>query len=384
VASFAERFVRKVFQALPVGVSLLLGLVVACAPSGAAPGAPAATPAGNAAGAGKPTTLAQLAVYQGSDRQQVLEEGAKQEGKLTWYTSLAGPIIDRLFDGYKAKYPYVATEVFRGDGSALITKASQEAQAGQDTMDVMESPQSTVRLLWEAGLMTPYYSPSVASYPDGMKTPSSQGNGLIESATVRIQLIGFGYNTTLIPESAVPKTLDDLMNPALADKLALAGSATGTRWAGSVLHQKGEDQGKQWLNDFAAKQNPSVQQISGKALMDLVAKGEVPASPTVYKAELEQLVKDQGAPVKWVGLDPVVGNEGQAVLPAKAPHPHAALLFIDYLLGDGQQIMQDNYYNTATQPVPFQIWLPDQGKTAAQMEASDKLWTDVFKASFRN
>jgi hypothetical protein len=38
----------------------------------------------------KPSTVAELAVYNGSDRQQLLVTGAKKEGKVVWYTALAG------------------------------------------------------------------------------------------------------------------------------------------------------------------------------------------------------------------------------------------------------------------------------------------------------
>ena len=39
---------------------------------------------------GKPATVADLAAYNKPDREQVLYEGAKKEGKLMWYTSLTG------------------------------------------------------------------------------------------------------------------------------------------------------------------------------------------------------------------------------------------------------------------------------------------------------
>ena len=61
----------------------------------------------------------------------VLEAGARQEGQLTWYTSLTGPIIDRLLAGYKQKYPFVEPEAFRAAENELLTKSTQEAQAGR-------------------------------------------------------------------------------------------------------------------------------------------------------------------------------------------------------------------------------------------------------------
>ncbi len=35
----------------------------------------------------RPTTVAEIALYKGADRQQILEEGAKKEGKLIFYTT---------------------------------------------------------------------------------------------------------------------------------------------------------------------------------------------------------------------------------------------------------------------------------------------------------
>jgi len=48
--------------------------------------------------------------------------------------------------------------------------------------------------------------------------------------------------------------------------------------------------------------------------------------------------KQKGAPVEWRPVDPVIASVGHSALPVKAPHPHAALLFLDYLHSkEGQQ-----------------------------------------------
>jgi iron(III) transport system substrate-binding protein len=371
------------------GLAAVILLLLGCAPSAsvsppaassttaAPPGQPAAQP-----GAARPSSVVDLAAYQGADRQQLLEEGARREGTLTWYTSLAGPIIERLFADFKAKYPYLQTELYRGSETDLTTRATQEAQAGQPLMDVIESPISAIRLLFDAGLLVPYYTPSVASFPDAYKTPAN--DGLIDSATDRIQFISFGYNTQLVPESAVPKTLDDLLNPGLTDKLGLTGTTTGSRWAGSVLEAMGPERGQQFLARLGSQQHPRTYQVSGTALAELVAKGEVPASPNVFQADVQRLAREQDAPVRWVPLEPVLGNAGQVALAAKAPHPHAALLFVDYLLGDGQQVLADNGYHTASQQVPFKLWIPEQGRTAAQIESDADRWQELFRGINRS
>ncbi len=348
----------------------------------AACGGGAAAPASGGGGAqsGAPSNAEQLAAYQGADRQQILEAGAKKEGTLTWYTSLAGDILDSLTNSFKAKNPGINVEVFRADESGILTRATQEAQAGKSVFDVVEITPTASLLLEQGKLVTPYFSPAVAKLPDSLKTTAS--NGLVVNASDRASYIGFGYNTKLIPADAVPKTQDDLMNPALTGKLALAGTTTGYRWMGSVLHLMGEEKGKKWMSDFAAKQKPQVQQVSGKALLDLIAKGEVPASSSIFLDHVTQ-AKATGLPAEWVPLDPVVANTGEVSFDVKAPHPNAGLLFIDYLLGDGQDVLKKAGYFPATEKVPFKSWLPEQGLTAEQAEQQDKAWADLFKQYFR-
>jgi ABC-type thiamine transport system substrate-binding protein len=62
-------------------------------------------------------------------------------------------------------------------------------------------------------------------------------------------------------------------------------------------------------------------------------------SPTIFDSNIF-VAKRKGAPVEWRPLDPVVANVGYSGILAKAPHPHAALLFIDYLHSkEGQQFI---------------------------------------------
>lgn len=309
----------------------------------------------------------------------MLEAGAKQEGSVTWYTSLAGSIIKDLTDGFKAKYPFIQTTVFRAPEDKLIERATQEGQAGKNSFDVLESPISAILLFNGAKLITPYFSPAASSIPAKFITPSN--NHLALGITDRIGLIGFGYNTKLLPDTAVPRKLEDLLAAPLKGKLALAGTTTGSRWLGSVLHAKGGEQGQQFLSQLAKQQDVSVQQISGKALLDLVVKGEVPASPTIYREHVEEAADNKGS-VKWAPLV-TVGNVGQLAMATKAPHPHAALLYIDYVLGEGRNALKKLHYAVATEPPAIDFWIPESGRTAQQIEDDLNHWTEIFRQDFR-
>lgn len=366
--------------------SLALVIAVACG------GQPAAQPSAStqssssaqSSGAKKPTTPAEIAAYQGSDREQLLIDGAKKEGgTLSWYTSLAGDIIDLQANAFKKKYPFVTkVDIFRGAEDALVTKAAQQAQANQPAFDVIESQITAVLQLFDAKILTPFYSPAADKVPDQFKTAAS--GKLLESATDRVSLIAFGYNTNLIKEGDVPKSFEDLLKPAFTGKLAVAGSTTGKRWVGAVLHKMGEDKGLEYLKKLGTDQKVSVQQVSGKALLDLIAKGEIAASPTIFKDHADLAAKQKNAPVKWVPLDTVIGNTGQVAVALKAEHPYTAMLFIDFLLGsDGAKVFHDNEYVVSTDSLPFDIWVPEHGKTLDQISKDTKHWNDVFSSVFR-
>ncbi|HZA54069.1 MAG TPA: hypothetical protein VE616_07455, partial [Candidatus Udaeobacter sp.] len=58
-------------------------------------------------------TVAELAAYAKPDRERVLFEGAKKEGKLLWYTSLTGGPNQEVPKAFEAKYPGVKVDVYR-------------------------------------------------------------------------------------------------------------------------------------------------------------------------------------------------------------------------------------------------------------------------------
>jgi iron(III) transport system substrate-binding protein len=360
---------------------LCLGiLLAACGGSPTAAPVPASGPAG-AAQSGAPTTAPEIGRYQGADRQQILEAGAKKEGSVTWYTVMAGDAIDALTKAFQQKYG-VKVDVFRADAGDIVTRATQEAQANKQVFDVVDMAPPQIDVLGEANLFTPYFSPAASNLPAELRFGAS--GPLITGGGDWTTIIGFGYNTQLIPDSAVPKTNQDLLNPALSGKMTLAGTTTGYNWVGSVLKGLGDAAGKKFLQDFAQQQKPAVQQISGKAVLDLVAKGEVPASPTIYRDHVRQAAELQKAPVAWVPIEPDATLVTRISYAAKAPHPYAGLLFIDYVLGsEGQQILKDHFYTTGGEKLPFQIWQPGLGESTDQAAKEQQSWADIFKGDFR-
>src|SRR5207253_409464 len=96
----------------------------------------------------RPKNFDELLTYTGSDRQQLLLEGAKAEGKVVWYTSLSG-VYREIVDSFKKKYPAVVIEPYRGGTTELAPRLLNEAQSGRFVADGVEAPPSLLMLLRE-------------------------------------------------------------------------------------------------------------------------------------------------------------------------------------------------------------------------------------------
>ena len=325
-------------------------------------------------GQNKPKTAEELAAYMGADREQILLEGAKKEGKVVWYTSLSGKSRKNVAKEFEKKYPGVKVQIYRAGSKDLAPKLLGEHQAGQFLADAIESTPPILMLLRDSKILVPYTSPSLKIYPDSALTEA--GNGMIYWVNDRESFIGFGYNTKLFAEKDVPKNFDDLLNPALKGKMHMSTSSTGDRVIGMMLKYKG----KEYIEKLK-KQDVKLSSVSGSAQRDLVIAGEQPASPTLFRNHL--MVKiDEGAPIKWVPMDVVPTNAGGGAFINKAPHPHAALLFIDFLLNKdgGQEELIKLHYGAAWKDYPFKRVYPERGMTVKQYQKEQKSWNRALRA----
>lgn len=320
----------------------------------------------------KPLSIAELAAYTGSDREQRLLAGAKAEGKVIWYTSLAGSSYKGLAQGFETKYPGVKVETYRGTSTDIMTRLSAEAQAKQILADVLETTVPPLTYLRENKLLLPFTSPSLGKFP--ANTKENAGRGLVYWAVDRETYSGVGYNTTIIQAAAVPKTYADLLKPELKGKIGFVSNETGVRALGAILKVKGEEFVKKLRN-----QEIVLQAVSGRAMADLVVSGEVPLSPTIFRDHVTE-VKSKGAPVEWVPMDVVPTNTGGVAIIAQASHPYAAALMADFLLGpEGAKILGELEYGSPLKPVSFKQWYPEAGMSMAQYDKAMERWDKMLR-----
>ncbi len=320
----------------------------------------------------KPSTLAELVKYRGADREKILYEGAKREGSFVWYTSLVPhKEISKFF---MSKYPGVSIDIYRADGVTLANRAMAEHQARRHIVDAIETTPPPLMPLRDNKLLMPYWSPHLAAYPEIAKEKAD--GDLVWWSTDRESLIGVGYNKNTFPAADLPKRFDDLLKPALKGKMGVANNETGARALGGIIKAKGEEFVRR-LKDQEARPHAT----SAAGLADLIIRGEVPISFTMVQTNLTQPAATRAAPVGWVPMEVVPVNAGGAAISANAAHPHAALLFIDFLLGpEGQKMYADKlFYTSATRKVSYEKWYPDKGLTTAEYEERADKWLKLLR-----
>lgn len=326
----------------------------------------------HAAAQAKPTTVEAIATYQGADRQKLLEEGARKEGSLLLYTT--GTQIQPLIDKFKEKYPFLKVELSRASSADAARKVVEEYAAGYYKVDAYELAAHGLIVPRDQGLLQPFTSPEMQSYdPEAIESGKHW-------VVARESYTGLGFNTNLVSADKAPKTYEDLLSPEWKGKMAMSGStATSGNWVGTLVVLHGEE----FVRKLGA-QDVRVYKITGRALANLMTSGEVALSPTIYNSHVAASVA-KSAPLAWRALGPVPVTDSGVAVAKRAPHPHAAMLLVDFLLSkEGQQMYRELGYDSARTDLqsadrpPQKLYLTNRPNYIQEFERWNRLYQDVF------
>ncbi len=260
-----------------------------------------------------------------------VQQKAEAEGKVVFYASMTATDAKALVDGFKQLYPKIDGEFYRTSDSQLMEKILTESRAGKPFWDVVSETGFYGHLLKKRGMLETYDSPERKFFRDAYKDPQAFWTSIYTTYAV------FGYNTKLVPKSGVPKSYEDLLKPEWKGQIGIEQRAY--EWfATTMRNMGGEENGLAFMRRLAQQQ---LQPRPGRTLIaQLVAAGEYKGSVSVYSQSYE-ILKGSGAPVDWTPLDPVYASIHPTGIAAKAPHPNAARLLIDFILSKkGQEILR--------------------------------------------
>src|SRR5436190_3915497 len=130
--------IAKSLARLAIGVALVVAATVVAATAPVLAQAP---------------RLADIAAYEGPDREKRLVEGAKREGELMFYSSIPVEDIAVLTSAFDKKYG-VKVKVWRSDSEGFLQRIVNENKAWRYEVDVMEGASSAVEPLHREWLIS--------------------------------------------------------------------------------------------------------------------------------------------------------------------------------------------------------------------------------------
>jgi iron(III) transport system substrate-binding protein len=273
-------------------------------------------------------SLAEVAAYQGPDRTQRLIAGAKKEKVVTVYGSTVAEDMRPVSDAFRKKFG-IDFQYWRASSEQLVQRAVNENRAGRCAVDGFATVAAELETLHREKLLAAVKTPATAPLAKLAFRPHG------EWVATRLNIFSASFNTNLVKRDETPKSYEELRDPRWKGRLAV--EAADFDWFGTIVMKMGEEKGLKLFREIVRNNGMSVRK-GHTLLANLVAAGEVPLALTVYSYKPEQQ-KRAGAPVEPLYLAPVVALGYGPAVSRCAPHPHAALLFYDFMINEGQEIM---------------------------------------------
>jgi iron(III) transport system substrate-binding protein len=293
-------------------------------------------------------------------------DAAKKEAKVVVYGSVPPQSMEGLHQAFKKKYG-VEVEYWRGSSTQVSERALTEWRAGKPAFDIAEGNRGVQLIMKDEGLFQKFIPPASQKFPDRFK----EKDALI--TPWRVLPISMLYNTELVKSADLPKTFDDLLNPKWMGKISIPDPTRHTTTA-QFLWNLRKFKGDKWLDyvKALAKQKPVLVESLAPVTTTII-KGEALVGITYIK-----YIKQYKGPVDYIPMDQYLTDPNYLSLSAKAMHPNAAKLYIDFACSaEGQkEIAEDGEFVLAPGVYPP---IKDADKVAPKLVFMDNPSEEEFK-----
>jgi len=260
-------------------------------------------------------------------------EKVKKEGKVVWYSSLTFRVSQAVCNLFNEKKKGIKCELHRDGSTKLYRRYRQEAREGIYNADVIHTSNIGQFIIMHDKLkfIAPYKPKGTEGFLPNFKT--KDGRWTILRASVMVPV----YNTKLVKPDQVPKSYLDFLKPEWKNKLVVADPNYGG-FATIMMIALTNMFGMDYYEKLVAN-NPR-RWGSAAGTITLVERGLVLMTTGAVAYTAYNHIK-KGEPIKMVFVKegaPFVRSPVSVL--AKAPHPNAAKVFVDFLFSlEVQQLL---------------------------------------------
>ena len=306
----------------------------------------------------------QLSCALAADERMV--EAARKEGELSIYHVY--PALPVVMAAFTKKYG-IKVKPWRAGSEAVLQRVATEARAGRHEVDIVQNNAPENEAAHREKLLQAVKSPYLSDLMPGAVPAHGEWAG------ITLDVWTAAYNTERVKKEELPKTYGDLLAPRWKDRLGIEAFNHG--WFATLLGAMGEKEGLKLFSEIVATNGISVRK--GHSLLTaLVASGEVPLALTVYSWNPVQ-AKKKGAPIEGLALEPLIGQFSTIAMLKKSPHPNAAVLFYDFMLSEGQQLLAEADFVPASKKFASPFRTPVKFVDPAQALDMQDQWVKTYE-----
>ena len=274
--------------------------------------------------------LAEVDGLSAAARTKRLVELADDEGaELSLYTSSATDQIQEIADAFSEEFD-IDVSLYRTRGNLLLERLDAEEQAGFRGADVAEG--TSVYQVPE-GYLASYESPSRAALVPEATTHDTWTADRFNQRVVM-------WNEDNVEPEERPRSFEDLADPRWKGRVAL--DPRDADWYMSLWnHFVEEGMTPEEADELFEAIGRNAVIVEGNAFRShLVSSGELDVSASNNLHTLLGRIED-GQPLAWEpAVEPVVADPAGVGIMNSARHPAAAVLFVDWILGEGQETLK--------------------------------------------
>jgi iron(III) transport system substrate-binding protein len=269
-------------------------------------------------------------IFAATARSAEILQSAKKEGSLVWYTAMQPEDSTKFIELYRSRYPFVDATSFRAGSAPLLNRIITETRANQHLFDVVSGKVSDLLLLQKRNLLGRIAAAELQFYPDRFKDSGGRWVDLYNNYYT------IAYNTNRIKAGESPARWEDLLDPKWSDgKITI--DPRSYDWYYGMRNLLGAQKAQDYMRKLNG--NKPAFRDGNVLIANLLAAGEFPVAVTY--AHLVERLRSRGAPVDWVAVKPMIAVPISIAVPARAPHPGAAGLFMDLILGkEGAELLK--------------------------------------------
>lgn len=310
------------------------------------------------------------------DKIQALYEAAKPEREITWYVvplaSESAEIVGRRFSEI---YPELKVNVVRSTASVAFQRLNQDIDSGVAICDVLTTSSIAHALDLKSRDLLMAYEPIRKSeiIPEFQNLDADNMFHVTTAGPMCMV-----YNTDEVSEEDAPKNWPDLLDPRWKDKVAIGHpgfSGYVGIWGVKMQELYGYD-----FFEKMEQQNPYI----GRSSIDVVTttvSGETIVGAGPAASSLNATSK--GNPIANVyPTDGTVIITSPSGILANAPHPNAAKLFSEFLLGtEFNEVVAEQFGTPIRAGIALQPGVPALDEIKVITATADQIVNDIPELS---